>query len=58
MNKAMTLDNAADLYDQRNGGRRARTLPIEHVLSWLETQTDVRYCPKSDEFYHESTAEV
>lgn len=47
----MTWDEVAALYDERMGGGRARTLPMDEVLQWLKTQPDVQYDEDQDEFY-------
>ena len=39
--KPLTWDELANLYDSRVGGRKARTLPMEKVAKWAETQPDI-----------------
>ena len=56
--KALTYNDAADLYDQQHTGRRARTLPMHRVIAWLEHQPNIRYCKKKDEFYHQKIKET
>jgi hypothetical protein len=42
--KALTWDELADIYDkEKRGGRRARTLPMEHVFNWAKAQEDRFY---------------
>lgn len=41
MNNPLTWDDLANLYDQHNSGRRARTLPMETVWDWAESRTDL-----------------
>ncbi len=31
----------ADEYNKHNSGRRAMTLPMDHVLKWAESRTDL-----------------
>lgn len=37
----LTIDDLANLYDNRNSGRRARTLPMETVFDWAKKQPDI-----------------
>mgnify|MGYP003524898375 CR=1 FL=1 len=39
--KQLTMDEIADIYDKKQPGRKARTLPMERVLSWAEKRTDI-----------------
>ena len=38
--KQITNDELADLYDKYNGGRPARTLPMNKVFEWAKKQED------------------
>ena len=38
--KPLTWDQLADEYDKAGGGRKARTLPMDHVFKWAVKQTD------------------
>ena len=51
MNKPMTFDEIANLYDARVGGRRARTYPIEALITWAKRQEDIHYDEDEDCFY-------
>jgi len=39
-NKVLTWDELANLYDENNNGRSARTLPFQTIWDWAEKQTD------------------
>jgi len=51
MPKPLTWNDLANLYDERTNNRKARTLPMETVLLWVETQADILYNDELDEFY-------
>ena len=36
--KALTWDELADAYDKQHSGRPARTLPMDRVFEWAESQ--------------------
>ena len=36
----LTWNDLADLYDRQHTGRKARTLPMDHVFEWAEKQPD------------------
>ena len=38
--EALTWDELADIYDNDNVGRRARTLEMDTVFEWAEKQVD------------------
>ena len=40
ISKALTWDDLANLYDETNSGRPARTLPMEKVFDWAKQQKD------------------
>lgn len=39
----MTWNEVADLYDSRNSGRKARTMPMRTVFEWAARQSDVEF---------------
>ena len=39
MNNQLMWDELATIYDRENGGRRARTLPMDQVFDWAAKQT-------------------
>jgi hypothetical protein len=43
MNKALTWDELAKIYDAETTGRRARTLPMDKVFNWAKKQKDKFY---------------
>ncbi len=48
----LALEELADIYDEKNTGRRARTLPIDTILDWAETRSDIFYIhPENDTFH-------
>jgi len=51
MPKPLTWNDLANLYDERTNNRKAKTLPMETVLLWVETQADILYNDELDEFY-------
>ena len=38
--KKLTWDDLADEYDKVHSGRKARTLTMDSVFAWAQTQTD------------------
>ena len=39
--RPITYDELASLYDKHHGGRKARTLPMQHVINWATTRYDI-----------------
>ena len=38
LEKALSWDDLAELYDSVHSGRPARTLPMDYVFEWVEEQ--------------------
>jgi hypothetical protein len=51
--KALTWNELADKYDVEHSGRKARTLPMDHVFSWAEKQKDRFVINESEGTIHE-----
>ena len=52
INKALTWDDLANLYDKFKSGRPARTLPMEKVFDWAEQQKDKFWVHPSEGTIH------
>ena len=53
----LTWDELAIIYDAHNGGRRARTLPMEHVVKWAVRRTDLLRVLDNGSFVRVNVAE-
>ncbi len=43
MNKSITWEELANVYDKNNNGRKARTLPMDSVFEWGKKRKDIFY---------------
>ncbi len=50
--KRLTMEDIANVYDKQKGGRRARTLPMDTVMEWAISRSDLFTTDKEGYFYH------
>ena len=52
----LTWDELAKMYDQYNGGRAARTLPMKKIVAWVRQRADLFTIAENGEIYRNTVA--